>query len=165
LPIALSTLLAVSQHVSQTVGPLDLLVGHSLGGAAASWTVAHGQIKPRKLALIAPFYDTHKLSGQWATAHLLSEEVRRLLQTGSENSSGKTFADFMPDGLAEHDEKHPVPTLIVHDRADKITSHRHSLALASKASNVRLHAVERLGHIAVLADVACMEQIVRFVQA
>ena len=164
LPIALSTLLAVSKHVSQTAGPLDLLVGHSLGGAAASWAVAHGEIKPRKLALIAPFYDTHKLSGQWAKAHLLSEEIRGLLQAGLENSTGKAFADFMPDGLATHYAKHPVPTLIVHDRADKITSHRHSATLASKASNVRLHEAERLGHIAVLADDACMAQIVRFAQ-
>jgi alpha-beta hydrolase superfamily lysophospholipase len=164
LPIALSTLLAVAKHVSQAAGPLDLLVGHSLGGAAASWAVAHGEIQPRKLALIAPFYDTHKLSGQWAKAHLLSEEIRGLLQEGLEVASGKTFADFMPDGLAPHFSKHPVPTLVVHDPADKITAFRHSAALASQAKNVRVHEARQLGHIAVLADAACMEQIIQFAQ-
>jgi pimeloyl-ACP methyl ester carboxylesterase len=52
--------------------------------------------------------------------------------------------------------------LIVHDRADKITWFRHSAELAKLASNVRLHEAHKLGHIAVLADEACMAQIVEF---
>ncbi|NJS37055.1 MAG: hypothetical protein HC765_12650 [Brachymonas sp.] len=70
----------------------------------------------------------------------------------------------MPEGLAENYAKHPVPTLILHDRADKITAFRHSAALASKARNVRLHEAQRLGHIAVLADESCMQQIIRLAQ-
>jgi pimeloyl-ACP methyl ester carboxylesterase len=34
LPIALETLLTMAAHVQKTTGPIDLLVGHSLGGGA-----------------------------------------------------------------------------------------------------------------------------------
>jgi pimeloyl-ACP methyl ester carboxylesterase len=162
LPIALETLLTVAKHVEKTVGPIDVLVGHSLGGAASSWAVANGAIKPKRLALIAPFYDTHKLSSQWAMAHLLSEEIRALLEAGLEAASGKKFADFMPAALAEKYKTNQTPLLIVHDRADKITSFRHSAELDKLASNVRMHEAHKLGHIAVLADEACMAQIVEF---
>ncbi len=162
LPIALETLLAVAAHVQKTAGPIDLLVGHSLGGGAASWAVANGAIRAKRLALIAPFYDTHKLSNQWAMAHLLSEEIRALLESGLEAASGRTFADFMPDALAAQYAKHKTPVLIVHDRSDKITSFRNSAELAQKASNVRLHEAHKLGHIAVLADEASMNEVVAF---
>jgi alpha-beta hydrolase superfamily lysophospholipase len=165
LPIALETLLTVAKHVEKAAGPIDVLVGHSLGGAASSWAVANGAIKTKRLALIAPFYDTHKLSSQWAMAHLLSEEIRALLEAGLEAASGKKFADFMPAALAEKYKTHQTPVLIVHDRADKITSFRHSAELAKLASNVRLHEAHKLGHIAVLADEACMAQIVKFAVA
>jgi pimeloyl-ACP methyl ester carboxylesterase len=162
LPVALETLLTVAAYVQKTSGHIDLLVGHSLGGGAASWAVANGAIQAKRLALIAPFYDTHKLSSQWAMAHLLSEEIRGLLEKGLEAASGKTFADFMPPALAEKYKQSKTPVLIVHDRADKITSFRHSAELAKLASNVRLHEANKLGHIAVLADEACMAQIVEF---
>ncbi len=162
LPIALETLLTVAAHVQKTAGPLDLLVGHSLGGGAASWAVANRAIAAKRLALIAPFYDTHKLSSQWAMAHLLSEEIRGLLESGLVAASGKTFADFMPDALAAQYAKQKTPVLIVHDKGDKITSFRNSAELAQKASNVRLHEARKLGHIAVLADEACMAKIVEF---
>jgi alpha-beta hydrolase superfamily lysophospholipase len=165
LPIALETLLSVAAYVQKTAGPIDLLVGHSLGGGAASWAVANGAIRAKRLALIAPFYDTHKLSNQWAMAHLLSEEIRGLLEKGLEAASGKTFADFMPPALAEKYKQSQTPVLIVHDRADKITAFRNSAELAKLASNVRLHEAHKLGHIAVLADEACMAQIVEFAAA
>jgi pimeloyl-ACP methyl ester carboxylesterase len=162
LPIALETLLTVSAHVEKTAGSIDILVGHSLGGAAASWAVANGAIKPKRLSLIAPFYDTYKLSKQWAMAHFLSEQIRDLLQSGLEAASGKTFADFMPESLAKKYNQTKTPVLIVHDRADKITAFKHSGELAKLASNVSIFEARGLGHIAVLADQACAKAIVRF---
>jgi pimeloyl-ACP methyl ester carboxylesterase len=162
LPVALATLLTVAGHVERSAGSIDLLVGHSLGGAAASWAVANCAVRARRLALIAPFYDTHTLSRQWSAAHLLSEEVRALLQEGLESASGKRFADFMPDALAACYQQVPTPVLVLHDRSDKITAFKHSVALALKASNVRLHEAQKLGHIGILADAQCMQEIVQF---
>ncbi|MBS7807386.1 alpha/beta fold hydrolase [Variovorax sp. PCZ-1] len=166
LPIALGTLLAVAKYVEKTAGAIDVLVGHSLGGAAASWAAAHGEIACKRLVLIAPFYDTYKLSGLWAKAHFLSEDIRASLQAGLENSTGLKFTDFMPAGLAEHfNQRKQLKAMILHDAADKITDFKHSEMLSELAGNVRLHQANRLGHIAVLADEVCMDQIVAFANA
>jgi pimeloyl-ACP methyl ester carboxylesterase len=166
LPIALETLLTVATHVKKQHGEIDVLVGHSLGGAAASWASAHKKIAPKRLVLIAPFYDTRKLSGLWAKAHLLSEEVRAALQTGLEKTSGKKFEDFMPPALAEKfAAKAALSVLILHDPADKITAFKHSAELAQSCANITLHEVRKLGHIAVLADEASADAVMQFVQS
>jgi alpha-beta hydrolase superfamily lysophospholipase len=165
LPIALETLLKVAQHVSTTVGGIDVLVGHSLGGAAAAWAAAHMKIQPKRLVLLAPFYDTHKLSSQWAKAHLLSDDIRAALQQGLESASGKRFDDFMPASLAKHfNAKRALPVLIVHDPADKVTAFKHSASLAKLASHVTLHEAKALGHIAILADESCMQTVLAFAE-
>ncbi len=165
LPIALETLLAVAEHVRTTAGPIDVLIGHSLGGAAAAWAAAHSKITPNYLVLLAPFYDTRKLSALWARAHFLSEDIRAVLQEGLEQSSGKKFDDFMPPALARHfNAERNLPVLIVHDVADKVTAFRHSAALTKLGSNITLHEVRQLGHIAILADSACVQAVMDFVQ-
>jgi pimeloyl-ACP methyl ester carboxylesterase len=166
LPIALETLLTVAEYVKRNYGNVDVLAGHSLGGAASSWAAAHRKIDVKKLVLIAPFYDTRKLSGLWAKAHFLSEDIRAILQSGLENASGKKFTDFMPAALAAQlTETRALPVLIVHDRSDKVTDFKHSAALSEMAHNVTLHEARKVGHIAVLADKASMNAVMNFVRA
>ncbi len=165
LPRVLDTLLTVAQHIHMQHGAIDVLMGHSLGGAAVSWAAAHRAITPSSVVLLAPFYDTYELSAQWAKVHLLSDEVRQLLQQGLEEASGKTFDDFMPPALAALYNKQPkLRTLIVHDRADMITNYRHSAELAKLSPHIQLHTARKLGHIAVLADEACADVVMDFVQ-
>jgi pimeloyl-ACP methyl ester carboxylesterase len=166
LPKVLDTLLTIAAHITQQHGAVDVLVGHSLGGAAAGWAAAHHAIKVQRLVLIAPFYDTYTLSAQWAKAHLLSDGVRKQLQRGLEISSGKTFDDFMPNSLAPLFNKQPqLPVLIVHDKADKITAYKHSAAMAELGKNIKLLTANKLGHIAVLADEVCAQAVMDFVAA
>jgi pimeloyl-ACP methyl ester carboxylesterase len=166
LPKVLDTLLTVAAHIAQQHGAIDVLVGHSLGGAAAGWAAAHRAIKVQRLVLIAPFYDTYTLSATWAKAHLLSDDVRAQLQLGLEASSGKTFDDFMPKSLAPLLNQQPqLPVLIVHDKADKITAYKHSAAMAQQGEHITLLTANKLGHIAVLADEACTQAVIDFVVA
>jgi pimeloyl-ACP methyl ester carboxylesterase len=166
LPVVLDTLLTIAARVQKTAGPIDVLVGHSLGGAAAAWAVANRKITPKRLVLMAPFYDTHHLSGLWAKAHFLSEDIRAMLQAGLENSSGKKFADFMPPALANQlNAQRALPVLIVHDKADKITAFKHSAAMAQQGKHITLHEARKLGHIAILADADCTQKVMDFVQA
>jgi pimeloyl-ACP methyl ester carboxylesterase len=163
LPKVLEVLLAVAAHIQSQQGPIDVLVGHSLGGAAASWAAAHRAITPQRLVLLAPFYDTYKLSALWAKAHLLSEDIRKALQTGLEKSSGKTFDDFMPKALVPLFNQQPkLQVLIVHDAADKITAYKHSAAMAEQGSHITLHPAHKLGHIAILADEDCANRVMKF---
>jgi pimeloyl-ACP methyl ester carboxylesterase len=156
LPIALATLLTVAAHVQKTAGSIDVLV--------ASWAAANGKTACQRLVLIAPFYDTYKLSGLWAKAHLLSEELRASLQMGLEKTSGLKFDDFMPKTLAQaYAMRRQLSVLIVHDRADKITAFKNCAELAQAAKNVRLQEAHKLGHISVLADEACAVDILSFI--
>ncbi len=164
LPKVLDTLLTVAANTTQQHGAIDVLVGHSLGGAAAGWAAAHRAIQVQRLVLIAPFYDTYQLSALWAKAHVLPEAVRVQLQRGLEASSGKTFDDFMPQSLAPLLNQQPeLPVLIVHDKADKITAYHHSAAMARLGQRTTLLTVRQLGHIAVLADEACAQAVMDFI--
>ncbi len=166
LPRVLGTLQAVAAQVQRTHGEIDALVGHSLGGAAAGWAAASGTLEVNHLVLMAPFYDTHKLSTLWAKAHLLGEEVRNALQKGLETTSKRRFEDFMPQSLApQMAAQRSLKTLILHDKADSITSYRHSAEMAKLASNVRLHTTEGVGHIGVLANEACIAQVMDFLKS
>jgi pimeloyl-ACP methyl ester carboxylesterase len=155
LPIALSTLLAVSKHI----GPIDVLVGHSLGGAAASWAAAHKKIPAKRVVLIAPFYDTFQLTRAWVKAHLLSDDIRAGLQSELEKGTRMTFDDFMPEALAKH---FSLPVMILHDPKDPVTAFKHSRTLARLNPNISLEAAAGNGHVRILADAACIEKILCF---
>jgi pimeloyl-ACP methyl ester carboxylesterase len=155
LPIALSTLLTVSKQI----GPVDVLVGHSLGGAAAGWAAAHKKIPVKRVVLIAPFYDTFQLTRAWVKAHLLSDEIRAGLQSELEKGTSMTFDDFMPETLAKH---FSLPVMILHDPKDPVTAFKHSRKLAGLNSHIRLETVTGNGHVRILADADSIEKILRF---
>ncbi len=155
LPIALSTLLAVAEHI----GSVDIVVGHSLGGAAAAWATANKKIKAKKLVLLAPFYDTLQLTRMWAKAHFLNEDIRAGMQTELEKTTTLRFEDFMPPGLAKH---FSLPVLIIHDPKDPITSFKLSHSLAALNKHVKLEPASNTGHVRLLADQVLIERVIKF---
>jgi pimeloyl-ACP methyl ester carboxylesterase len=155
LPIALNTLRAIAD----SLGPIDVLVGHSLGGGAAAWAVANGAITAKRLVLLAPFFDTYYLTKLWAKAHLLDADALALLQHGLELDSGMTFADFMPPAIGAELSK---PTLILHDPKDRMTRFKDSAALAKISPHVALEGIAGVGHVGLLADYAAMQRVVEF---
>jgi pimeloyl-ACP methyl ester carboxylesterase len=156
LPIALTTLLEVSAHV----GEVDVVVGHSLGAAAALWAVANQKIKAQRLVLLAPFYDTFQLTRMWSKAHVLPDEICTGFQQELERVSGMTIAEFLPAAVAP---MLVVPTLIIHDPKDPITAFKHSRNMAKLSAQITLVPAEKLGHVRVLADVGCVAQVMAFV--
>jgi pimeloyl-ACP methyl ester carboxylesterase len=158
LPIVLSTLLAVGQHV----GPVQAVVAHSLGGAAALHACAHQTLDTQRLALLAPFYDTGALTSMWCTAQLLDGDAKRLLRAGLEAESGMRIADFMPEQVGP---RLKTPTLVVHDRQDRMTAFKHSDALAKSAPQAQLLEVSKLGHVAVLAHAPTVASVLAFCAA
>jgi pimeloyl-ACP methyl ester carboxylesterase len=155
LPISLSTLITVADEV----GPVDLLVGHSLGGAASAWATAHHRVKAQHLVLLAPFYDIIKLTQLWVKAHFLSEEIREGLQRGLEGDTGMTARDFMPQALAPRFDR---PVLVIHDPKDPITAFRHSRALAEASEHTTLVTAQGQGHVRLLANPDYVAQILKF---
>jgi pimeloyl-ACP methyl ester carboxylesterase len=155
LPIALSTLI----EVASSAGPVDVLVGHSLGGAASVWATANGKVKTKKLVLLAPFYDTSHLTRLWAKAHFLADHFLEGLQAELEAMAELTFEDFMPHKLGP---QIATPTLIIHDPKDPVTGFKHSKKLAALNENVTLTPAEKMGHIRLLADAEHVAQMMKF---
>jgi pimeloyl-ACP methyl ester carboxylesterase len=158
LPIALDTLCAVAKNI----GPVDAVVGHSLGGGATAWAAANNAITAKRFVLLAPFFDTYHLTKMWGAAHLLDADGIDLLREGLHAQSDKTFDDFLPAALAPK-IRHPM--LIIHDETDRMTRHQDSAAMVKESASVSLKTVKRLGHIGLLADQSCMEAVVKFIQA
>jgi pimeloyl-ACP methyl ester carboxylesterase len=154
-PIALSTLLAVADHV----GKLDVIIGHSLGASAVAWAMAHKKTSANRAVLLAPFFDTLHLTRMWAKAHFLNEEIRAGMQAALEKTTPLRFESFMPDGLAPLISS---PILIVHDPKDPVTAYKHSQALASLNKKIKLQPAKNTGHVRLLADPAYIVQALAF---
>jgi pimeloyl-ACP methyl ester carboxylesterase len=154
-PIALSTLLAVAEHV----GELDVIIGHSLGASAVAWAMAHKKTSAKCAVLLAPFYDTLHLTRMWAKAHFLSEDIRAGMQSALEKTTPLRFESFMPNDLAPLIK---LPILILHDPKDPVTAYKHSQALASLNKKVKLEPAAGIGHVRLLADADYIAQIMAF---
>lgn len=155
LPIALSTLLAVSEQV----GKVDVLVGHSLGAAAAAWSAANQKIDVKRVVLLAPFYDTLHLTKVWAKAHFLGEDILLGMQDALRKTTDLDMDDFLPPALAP---LFTMPVLIIHDPKDPVTSYKHSDALQSLSKKIKLESAKDTGHVRLLADANYISQIIDF---
>jgi pimeloyl-ACP methyl ester carboxylesterase len=138
------------------------VVGHSLGGGAVAWACAHRAMQAKRMVLLAPFFDTNRLTDIWCKLHFIDGHGRQLLREGLELDSGMSLAEFMPETLAAET---PQPTLIVHDPRDRITRFQDSAAFARKAPQAELYAAESVGHIGLLADEAIMRRVLAFAMA
>jgi pimeloyl-ACP methyl ester carboxylesterase len=154
-PIALSTLLAVTEHI----GKVDVIIGHSLGASAVAWAMAHKKTSAKCAVLLAPFYDTLHLTRMWAKAHFLNEDIRAGMQTALEKSTPLRFESFMPSDLAPLIK---TPLLIIHDPKDPVTAYKHSHALAILNKKIKLESAKGTGHVRLLADSDYILQALRF---
>ncbi len=155
MPIAVETL----QVVAKAIGKLDVVVGHSLGGGAVAWAMANRALVTQRAVLLAPFFDTYYLTKLWGKAHLLDADAVSLLQQGLETDSAMTFDEFWPPALATGITQ---PTLILHDPKDRMTRYKDSAALAKLSARVELQAVDKVGHVGLLADAPTMQRVVQF---
>jgi pimeloyl-ACP methyl ester carboxylesterase len=155
LPIAVDGLRVVASHL----GPVDAVVGHSLGGGAVAWATAHEVVQTNRVVLLAPFFDTYRLTRLWCAFHLMGEERAEMLREGLEHDSGMTLAEFMSGELAKKMSK---PTLLIHDPKDRITLFKESQNFVDTAVDARLMAATNEGHIGLLASDTSMQAVVDF---
>jgi pimeloyl-ACP methyl ester carboxylesterase len=158
LPAAVAAL----RVVAASLGPMNVVVGHSLGGGAVAWAVAHRAIEADRMVLLAPFFDTRHLTSMWCKLHLIGPLDCERLREGLALDSGMSLAEFMPEALAPHTHQ---PSLIIHDPRDRITQHRDSATFVRLAPDAELQSLENVGHIGVLAHSQAMTNVMMFVGA
>lgn len=127
-------------------GPVQLMIGHSVGGASSIWAMGAVEpaLRPRRAVIMASFA---------SLAHVM-ENGRRLI--GAEPALIAAMDDFIVRlsgrRIAEYDltavvrDLGDVEALLLHDRHDRVTHFSESERLCAAWPGARLTATEGLGH-------------------
>ena len=154
LPVFADTLLAVGKHY----GPAALLVGHSLGGAAASVALVHG-LQADRVVLIAPAADVVAATERFAQMIALPQRLWRALICSFERHVGVAFNDLQAQTTAPCIAR---PALIVHDVEDREVPWSEGERYARYWADSRLLSTQGLGHNRIAGDAGVIAAALRF---
>ena len=156
LPDFACTLFAVASRF----GPAAAVVGHSLGGAAASVALARG-LRAERAILIAPAADPVDAALRFARLIRLPERLCRRMIARFEQSVGVSFAELQ----AQHNA--PLiarPALIVHDVEDREVPWSEGERYARYWPGARLLSTQGLGHNRIAGDDGVIAAALRFLR-
>ncbi len=144
LPSFARTLTAFARHFPR----IDLLIGHSLGGTAATLALANG-IRAKRVVLIAPAADGRAATRRFAAMIGLTRPVLRGMRRLFEQREGIGF-----DAVDAHRVAPTLgtPALIVHDIGDDEVPWEEGERYARFWPQARLLSTQGLGHHRILTD-------------
>lgn len=137
---------------------IGLLAAHSLGANAAAHAASRG-LPIGRLVLLAPPASPANYTRYFAQVFGLSERTRAAMQRRIEAREGVLMQHFEPRHVAARIR---MPTLVVHDRADRINAFADGQAFAHAIQGAQLVATEGLGHRRILKDPAVLAQVAAF---
>ncbi|MDT3737569.1 MAG: alpha/beta fold hydrolase [Denitratisoma sp.] len=140
------------------LGPVEAIIGHSLGGAVTGYVMAQGA-QVRKAVLLAPPASLTEYSHRFAKLLRLPEGVRALMQAQIERRFGIRWSDFEVEATAP---KLSQPALVVHDVDDRDNPFRDGERYARHWPGARLVATQGLGHRGALYDAAVIHEVACF---
>jgi len=140
---------------------LHAVVAHSLGANAAAHALARG-LPVQRLVMLAPPASPHAYTQLFARMFGLSERTRGAMQRRIEASEGILMPQFEPPAVGPRIR---VPTLVVHDRGDRINRFADGEAYGQAIAGATLHATEGLGHMKILKDPAVLARVADFADA
>ncbi len=135
------------------------LVAHSLGASAAAYVTSRG-LAIERLVLLAPPASPPEYTRLFAQVFGLSEATRAAMQKRIEAREGLLMPQFEPASLGSRVR---VPTLVVHDRGDRINRFADGQAYAHAIRGAQLLATEGLGHRKILQDAKVLGNVAIFV--
>lgn len=142
-------------------GPWHGVVAHSAGALAALHTAARG-LPVGRLALIAPAPPPAQFVDWFARSFGLPADLARRMGDHIERREGVPLAQFDPGWLGERVAQ---PTLVVHDRGDRVAPFSAGERLTASLRTARLQATEGLGHRRMLDDAAVIAGVVAHLSA
>jgi pimeloyl-ACP methyl ester carboxylesterase len=148
-------------YTAQHLGPLDLVVGHSMGAGAAAIALGRGMQAKRFVSVASPTSFATVLAGftHWLK---LPDSVRAGTQAVLEARNGMRF-----EAMEAHNNapRLKLPTLLVHDAGDKAVAFANAQQLLRLIEGAQLITTQGLGHNRILADAAVIAAIMDFAQA
>ena len=144
--------------VAEAIGPVHGLVGHSLGGAAATLALRDGLGAERVVLLAAPA-DVTPFTTAFADQLRLPPAVRHAMRRNLELRLDVRLDELHVPTIARSLR---ASALLVHDREDLDVPYRHAEEIAGAWTGARLVTTAGLGHRAILRDPAVVRQSVEF---
>jgi pimeloyl-ACP methyl ester carboxylesterase len=129
-------------------GGVKAVIGHSLGGAAASLAHARG-LPLDAVVLVAPPADIVGYSRRFARWHWIPEGIRRSMQAAIEERYGVTWDELEVARLAP---RLGARALVIHDRDDRMVPWTQGARVASLWPSARLLSTDGLGHGRILSN-------------
>jgi pimeloyl-ACP methyl ester carboxylesterase len=154
LPEFIATLLGVGRHF----GEAAVVVGHSLGGAAASLALSQG-LAARRAVLISPSIDPVAAVARFADLVRLHPRLREPLHEQLTERTGIPIADLQAAPLLPALEQ---PVLVIHDRDDADVPFSEGEEYARLWPGAEHLWTSGLGHHAILADPGVMARALAF---
>lgn len=151
--------------VARELGPVQALIGHSLGALAAiNWLGKPGSPARAGIShavLISTPSGVRFLMDSFVTMMGIDERTRPFLATCFASRFGEQPEAWSAMALAPRIR---IPLLLIHDHGDDMIPFAHSQELVAILPNARLHATTGLGHSGMLRDRDTIAQIVEFLQ-
>jgi pimeloyl-ACP methyl ester carboxylesterase len=134
------------------------VVAHSLAANGLAFAAARG-LPTERLVLMAPPASPREYTRLFAQVFGLHEPMRAALQRHIEAREGIVMTQFDPDASGPRITQ---PTLVVHDRGDRINPFVDGTAFAEAIPGARLLATDGLGHTRLLRDALVTQAVVSF---
>jgi len=137
---------------------LRAAVAHSLGANALGLAAAQG-LAVERLVLLAPPASPREYTRYFAHTFGLSEATRLAMQRRFEAREGVLMQQLEPAAVGPRIVQ---PTLIVHDRDDRVNRFADAEAYRDAIAGAQLVATEGLGHRRILKEEGVVRQVARF---
>lgn len=159
-PTNLYVYLKTLEALAPLLGPIDTVVGHSLGGCAVSLALGNGLLTADRAVLVAPALSPWAFS--WHFAQMIGLPADRVpgMVAVTERLVGAS-ADSL--NAAEAVAKLDLPAYIAHDPRDLDVPFDHSTGLAAAWKGATLVPRPGLGHRRILKDPETLRGVMRFV--
>jgi len=151
----------VAARLSADGHALRSVVAHSLGANALAYAAARG-LPAERLVLLAPPASPREYTRYFAQVFGLSEGTRAAMQRRIEAREGILMPQFEPASVGPRIAR---PTLIVHDRDDRVNRFADGEAFRDAIADARLVATQGWGHRRILQEAQVTDRVRAFVAA
>ncbi|MBX3608391.1 MAG: alpha/beta fold hydrolase [Hydrogenophaga sp.] len=149
----------LTARLQQQGHEVQAVVAHSLAANALAYVAARG-LPVARLVLLAPPASPYAYTRLFAAVFGLDEHTRQRLQQRVETREGILMRQFEPAAVGS---RVWVPTLIVHDREDRINRFADAEAFRDAIPGARLIETQGLGHTRLLRDEHVVQSVVAHV--
>jgi pimeloyl-ACP methyl ester carboxylesterase len=146
--------------VAETLGPINALVGHSLGGSAVCLAMRRG-LAAERAVLLAPPADVFLFSHAFADHLRIPPRARSMMRQNLETRLQFTWEELHIPTLVRG---FTAPALVVHDLDDSDVPYTHGQEIVAAWPGAQLYTTSGLGHRGMLRDPRVIQQTVDFLR-